>query len=154
MASMVTTVSVNSSPFSSLSFAVISLHCSSTLHGSSTRPLPSAQAETTWAYVFLPVSRVPRNGFCVDAHHSDLRQFPLNTAAIEIKRIPGSLPLEDRANQLSNLYMAVAWQSEHGGTDEDFRRYSVPHSSMIEISVTFVTHAMAVFGLSETHLPR
>src|ERR1019366_4409489 len=63
MASMVTTVPVNSSAFSSLGMAVISLDFSSTLRCASTRPLPSAQDETMWTRVFLPVSRVPHNAF-------------------------------------------------------------------------------------------
>ena len=63
MASMATTVPLNSKASSSFGIAVISLDFSSTLRWASTIPLPSAQAETMGTNVFLPVSRLPHNAF-------------------------------------------------------------------------------------------
>src|SRR5271157_1012202 len=61
MASIVTTVPLNSSASSSLGIAVISLDFSSTRRCASTKLLLSAQAETMCTMAFLPGSQVPRS---------------------------------------------------------------------------------------------
>src|SRR5271157_5980109 len=92
MASIVTTVPLNSSASSSLGIAVISLDFSSTRRCASTKLLLSAQAETMCTMAFLPGSQVPPQRFTVDGNDFARRQLgnrchPGHEALLQLLRI-------------------------------------------------------------------